>query len=494
METYILALDQGTTSSRAVVFDRSGNIISIAQKEFPQIFPKPGWVEHNPMDILETQLHSAKHVLEKASIKPEQIASIGITNQRETITLWDRNTGKPVYNSIVWQCRRTSEICESLEKKGYGKIVREKTGLLLDPYFSGTKIKWLFDNVPGLYERAEKGEICAGTIDTWLLFNLTGKHFTDPSNASRTLLFDISTGKWDKELLDMLGIPARILPEIKPSCGFFASTKKEIFGREIPVGGIAGDQQASLFGQACFDFGSAKNTYGTGCFMLVNTGKKPVFSSNRLLSTVAWDIGDGMEYALEGSVFIGGAVIQWLRDQMKLVKTAADSEREALSVKDNGGVYFIPAFVGLGAPYWDPEAKGTIMGLTRGSGSAHIIRAALESIAFQSLDLIDAIKDDIGGKITSLKVDGGASVNSFLMQFQSDILGIPVIQSSIAETTALGAAYLAGLHCGYWNDKDDIRKNWKARKTFTPALDPYEREAMTANWHQAVRAALQFKP
>lgn len=492
MKQYILALDQGTTSSRAIIFDKKGNVISNCQKEFTQIFPKPGWVEHDPIEIWQTQKDMAVAAMKKARVKPEEIASIGITNQRETTILWERETGKPVYNAIVWQCRRTADICKKLEDRGYGPTIRRKTGLLLDAYFSGTKVRWLLDNIPGLRKRANRGDICFGTVDSWLLYNLTGKHATDVTNASRTLLLNIKTGAWDKELLNILNIPEKILPSVKPSSYFFGKTKKEIFGKEITVGGIAGDQQASLFGQACFNVGSAKNTYGTGCFALVNIGKKFVISKHKLLTTIAWDVGDGIEYALEGSVFIGGAVVKWLRDMQKMLKSAGDSEAMALSVTDTGGVYFVPAFVGLGAPHWDSNARGAIVGLTRGSSVAHIVRAALESIAFQSRDLIVAVEEDVGHKVETLKVDGGATVNKFLMQFQADILGIPVVCSAIPETTALGAAYLAGLQCGYWKNKEEIRKNWRMRSKFSPRMTKEKRKTLLANWKRAVAAARHF--
>ena len=493
MEKYILSLDQGTTSSRAIIFNHSGQIIGTEQKEFEQFFPKPGWVEHNAMEILETQLEVAKNVLKNNNVSPEQIASIGITNQRETTVMWERETGKPVHKAIVWQCRRTADMCKAIEETGVKNLIRQKTGLLLDAYFSGTKVKWMLDNVPGLQERAENGEICFGSIDSWLLFNLTGNHYTEPTNACRTLLYNLHTGDWDDELLDIFGIPKSVLPEVKPTCYDFGLTKKEIFGKEIPVCGMAGDQQASLFGQACFEVGDTKNTYGTGCFALINIGKKPVLSENNLLTTVAWDIGDGIEYALEGSVFIGGAVIQWVRDQLKMIKNASESEALALSVENTGGVYLVPAFVGLGAPYWDSDCRGTILGITRGTSDAHVVRAALESIAFQSRDLIEALQEDSGKRISSLKVDGGASMNKFLMQFQSNILGIPVIQSEMPETTALGAAYLAGLHCGYWSSKQDIKNNWKMKNTFTPKLEIIKRKNMVAKWHNAVAATRHFK-
>lgn len=492
MRQYILALDQGTTSSRAIVFNRNGKVVSGCQKELAQIFPKPGWVEHNPLEIWKTQKDAALTAMKGASIRPAEIASIGITNQRETTILWERETGKPVYNAIVWQCRRTAEMCRALEKKGYNGIIRRKTGLLLDAYFSGTKVKWLLDNIPGLRKRAQRGDICFGTVDSWLLYNLTGEHSTDVTNASRTLLLNIRKGAWDQELLDIFGIPEKILPAVKPSSYFFGRTKKEIFGKGIPVGGVAGDQQASLFGQACFSAGSAKNTYGTGCFVLVNIGKKFVASKHKLLTTVAWDVGDGIEYALEGSVFIGGAVVKWLKDQQKMLKTAGDSERMAFSVPDTGGVYFVPAFVGLGAPHWDSSARGTIVGLTRGSSSAHIVRAALESIAFQSRDLIAAVEEDIGHKVKALKVDGGATLNKFLMQFQADILGIPVVCSATPETTALGAAYLAGLQCGYWKNKEEIRDNWRMSRKFSPRMGREKRSALLAKWKHAVEAARHF--
>ncbi len=493
MERYILALDQGTTSSRAIIFNKSGGIVSSFQKEFTQIYPKPGWVEHNPLEIWETQVLSARKAIEAASLAPEQIVSVGITNQRETTLIWERASGKPVYNAIVWQCRRSSGLCDRLREKGLESKISKKTGLLLDPYFSGTKIKWLLEHVPNLYERAKKGELCFGTMDTWLLFNLTGGHLTEPSNASRTLLFNIHTGEWDKEILDILDIPREILPEVVPSCGDFGYTEKEIFGKEIRVGGVAGDQQAALFGQACFKTGNAKNTYGTGCFALINTGNQAVASKNRLLTTVAWDLGRGLEYALEGSIFIAGAVVQWLRDKLKILESASDSEKLAASVPDTGGVYFVPAFVGLGAPYWDPDIRGTIVGLTRGTSRAHLTRAALESIAFQSYDLIKALEMDSGQKIEMLKADGGASRNSFLMQFQADILGIPVQLADIAETTALGAAYLAGLSSGYWSSKNEIEKNWKQKSIYSPKLDGRKKDLLISGWRKAVNTARAFK-
>ncbi len=492
MTQYILALDQGTTSSRAIVFDKAGRTLSSAQLEFKQIFPRPGWVEHDPMDIWNSQKAAAIKAVRKAGVKPSQIASIGVANQRETTILWERKTGRPVHNAIVWQCRRTADICRAVESDGKGELIRRKTGLVIDAYFSASKIKWLLDKVPGLRRRAENGEICFGTVDSWILFKMTGAHLTDITNASRTMLLNINSGRWDLELLEIFGVPEKILPEVRPTSGLFAKTRRELFGIEIPVGGVAGDQQAALFGQACFATHSAKNTYGTGCFMLVNTGKKPVFSGNRILTTVAWDVGAGMEYALEGSVFTGGAVVKWLRDSMRIMKTAGDSERMARAVPDCGGVCFVPAFSGLGAPYWWPDVRGSILGITAGTRPEHIARAALESIAFQSGDLLGCVQEDIGRRLKSLKVDGGASANNFLMQFQADILGIPVVRAAVQETTALGAAYFAGLSCGYWKDRKEIEKNWRSDRIFDPSISPYERESHTARWHKAVGTAREF--
>ncbi|MCD6122788.1 MAG: glycerol kinase GlpK [Spirochaetales bacterium] len=494
MEKYILAFDQGTTSSRTIVFDHTGNIIAVSQKEFTQYYPKPGWVEHDPVEIWQTQISTAREALKKAGIEAGQVSAIGITNQRETTVLWEKDTGKPVYNAIVWQCRRTADICSELKTAGLEDTIRKKTGLLLDPYFSGTKVKWIFENVPGIRKRAENSEILFGTVDSWLIYKLTGNHATEPSNASRTLLYNISTGDWDSEILKELKIPQAILPRIIPSSGNFGKTKKNLFGKEIPVTGVAGDQQAALFGQTCFENGSVKITYGTGCFTLMNTGKVPVFSKNKLLTTVAWDIGKGREYALEGSIFIAGAVIQWLRDELKIIDTAPLSEKLALSVKDTGGVYFVPAFVGLGAPYWDPDVRGTIVGLTRGTNRAHLVRAALESIAFQSKDLINAMEQDVNSGVETVKADGGASLNSFLMQFQADLLNKPVILPQIAETTALGAAYLAGLYTGYWENVDDIKRNWKVRKKFSPSMEEEQRKKILKMWTRAVETAEGFKP
>jgi glycerol kinase len=491
--TYILALDQGTTTSRAILFNHDGMIISVKQIPFNQIFPKPGWVEHDPEEIWRTQLEAARGAIEAAQIEPTQIAAIGITNQRETTVVWDRSTGKPVYNAIVWQCRRSSGICDELRSRGAEKTIREKTGLVLDAYFSGTKLTWLFREHPELRSRAERGELMFGTIDSWLIYRLTGVHATDPSNASRTMLFNIFSRRWDEDLLALLEVPTQILPEVKSSSGFFGITKKELFGAEIPVTGVAGDQQAALFGHACFEPGDVKNTYGTGCFTLMNTGPFPVESKHNLLATVAWDLGKGYTYALEGSVFIAGAVIQWLRDQMGLLADSGESEQLAKSVEDNQGVYIVPAFVGLGAPYWDSDVRGTVVGITRGTAKAHFIRAALESIAYQSMDLFEAMKKDSGRQLSCIKADGGASQNSFLMQFQADITGTRVILPEVSETTALGAAYLAGLSMGYWESLDDVRKNWRVRREFVPKMAKKERESLVEGRSKAVATARHFK-
>lgn len=493
MDQYILALDQGTTSSKAIIFDHSGKIKSSNQKEFKQIFPHPGWVEHNAEEIWESQVAVAKAAMSGAGLTARQISAIGITNQRETVVLWHKKSGKPLYNAIVWQCRRTTGICQELKENGHEDIFLHKTGLRIDPYFSGTKLKWLLDNIAGARRMAQNGELCFGTIDSWLIFNLTGRHVTDPTNASRTLLFNINNGEWDEQLLDILNIPCELLPQVIPSCGDFGCSRREIFGSEIQIGGVAGDQQAALFGQACFEKGDIKNTYGTGCFTLINTGREPVISKNRLLTTVAWDLGNGLEYALEGSVFIGGAVIQWLRDQLMILERASDSENIAHSVENTGGVYVVPAFVGLGAPYWDPLTRGTIVGITRGTSRAHLIRAASESIAFQSRDLIKAIEADFGQHIDILKADGGASCNSFLMQFQADILGIPVVLPENTESTALGAAYLAGLFCAFWRDQEEIKENWKIKRRYTPEFKTELRNKLIYGWQSAVTAARSFK-
>ncbi len=493
-DTYILSLDQGTTSSRAIVFNRTGNIMGNRQKPFTQIFPKPGWVEHDPMEIWKTQLESAREAIELAQITPRQIAAIGISNQRETTILWEKATGKPVYNAIVWQCRRSTAICEELTALGFEDFFRERTGLVIDPYFSGTKLVWLFDEVPELKTRAERGELLFGTVDSWLIYNLTGRHATDATNASRTLLFNIHTGRWDEDILNLLHIPPCVLPEVLPSSHVFGNTKKEIFGIEIPVAGAAGDQQASLFGHACFEPGSAKNTYGTGCFTLLNTGKVPIVSRHNLVTTIAWDLGDGgFTYALEGSVFIAGAVIQWLRDQLGIIADAAESEALARSVPDTGGVFIVPAFVGMGAPYWDADMRGTMVGITRGTSRAHIVRAALESIAYQSNDLLEAMVKDYGKPISFIKADGGASANSFLMQFQADILNRPVILPEVNEITALGAAYLAGLKVGYWESLEEIAKNWRRKREFEPDMPASKRDVLLEKWKKAIESAVVFK-
>lgn len=497
---YIIALDQGTTSSRAVIFNKNTDIISSAQREYTQIYPQPGWVEHNPMEIWATQRSVLTEVIAASGISLKDVAAIGITNQRETTIVWDKNTGEPVYNAIVWQCRRTADICEKLKEKVLEEYVKENTGLIIDAYFSGTKLKWILDNVEGAREKAEKGELLFGTVDTWLVWKLTaGKvHVTDYTNASRTMLFNIKELKWDKKILKKLNIPESMLPEVKNSSEIYGYTKMgltmgEESGTNIPIAGIAGDQQAALFGQTCFNKGDIKNTYGTGCFMLMNTGKNCIKSNNGLLTTIAVGINGKVEYALEGSVFIAGAVIQWLRDEMKFFSDAADTEYFATKIEDNGGVYLVPAFVGLGSPYWDMYARGTIVGLTRGSNRNHIIRAALESIAYQSKDLIDAMKEDSGLDLTSLKVDGGAVANNFLMQFQSDILNIEVLRPEIIETTALGVAYLAGLATGFWKDKEEIIKKQKLNRKFLPDLSEELRSKYFKGWKKAVEKAKNWE-
>jgi len=492
---YIMALDQGTTGSRAIIFNHSGTIVSTASKEFKQIYPKPGWVEHNPMEIWSSQIEVAKTVLDKAGLEAVDIAAIGITNQRETTIVWDKKTGKPVYNAIVWQCRRTAPICDQLKKKGLAEIIQKKTGLVVDAYFSGTKINWILDNVSGVRERAEKKELLFGTVDSWLIWNLTkGKtHVTDYTNASRTMLFNIHNLDWDEEILTELDIPREILPKVLPSSYIYANTDKEIFGREIPISGDAGDQQAALFGQACYEPGMAKNTYGTGCFILMNTGEKIVPSKNGLLTTIAWGVNGKVEYALEGSIFIGGAVVQWLRDEIGLIKSSAEIEKYARKVKDTHGVYLVPAFVGLGAPYWDMYARGIIVGLTRGAKKEHILRSAEESIAYQSRDVLEVIQKDSGINLKKLKVDGGAVRDNFLMQFQSDILGVPVVRPQITETTALGAAYLSGLAVGYWKDKEEIAQKWKIDKEFSPNMDKKTKEILYKGWKKAVSRSLKWE-
>ena len=497
---YVIALDQGTTSSRAIIFDKNTNIISTAQREFTQLYPEPGWVEHNPMEIWATQRSVLTEVIARSGISLKDVAAIGITNQRETTIVWDKKTGEPVYNAIVWQCRRTADICEKLKEKGLEEYIKENTGLILDAYFSGTKLKWILDNVKGARERAEKGELLFGTVDTWLVWKLTaGKvHVTDYTNASRTMLFNIKELKWDKKILKELGIPENMLPEVRNSSEVYGYTKMgltmgEESGTDIPIAGMAGDQQAALFGQTCFNSGDTKNTYGTGCFMLMNTGERCIKSSNGLLTTIAIGIDNKIEYALEGSVFIAGAAIQWLRDEMKFFSDAADTEYFATKIENNGGVYLVPAFVGLGSPYWDMYARGTIVGLTRGSNRNHIIRAALEAIAYQSKDLIEAMKEDSGLSFSTLKVDGGAVRNNFLMQFQADILNTDVLRPEITETTALGAAYLAGLAVGFWKDKENIVKNWKLNRKFTPNLSEELRNKYFKGWKKAVEKAKKWE-
>lgn len=491
-QKYILALDQGTTSTRAIVFDKCGNTVARAQQEFAQIYPKPGWVEHSPQDIMGSTVAVIGEALVRAGISAQDIAAIGITNQRETTLVWDRKTGKPVYNAIVWQCRRTADFCKALIKDGFKEKIYNKTGLVPDAYFSATKIKWILDNVEGARARAERGELAFGTVDTFLLWQLSkGKIFaTDYTNASRTMLFNIHTLKWDAELLRLFDIPASMLPEVHPSSHFYGDTDARLFGSPIPVCGIVGDQQAALFGQLCTKKGDVKNTYGTGCFLLMNTGDKAVKSRNGLVTTLGATADGKPCYVLEGSVFVGGAAVQWLRDEMKLISTSDESEEQALKVKDSGGVYIVPAFTGLGAPYWDASARGTITGITRGTSRGHIIRAALEGIAYEVCDLVQAMEKDAGIKITRLAVDGGACKNNFLMQFQSDILNCVAVRPKIIETTALGAAYLAGLNAGYWSGVEEIEKNSEAERTFTPAMDEAERLSLLEGWRAAVKKAL----
>ncbi len=491
MSDYILALDQGTTSSRAILFDQDGQIVRSRQQEFPQIYPQPGWVEHNPEDIWATQRMVAMQCAEG----PHNIKAIGITNQRETTVVWDRRTGEPVYNAIVWQDRRTAKFCDALRAEGFDQVILQKTGLVTDAYFSGTKLAWILDNVEGVRARAEAGELAFGTIDSFLTWRLTGGrlHITDVSNASRTMLYDIYKGRWSSTILDRLSIPASMLPEIVPSSQVYGSTDDDLFGYEIPISGMAGDQQAATFGQACYSPGLVKNTYGTGCFMLINTGSEPILSQNRLLTTVAWQLqGEPIQYSLEGSIFIAGAAVQWLRDELRLISSASESEAIARSVEDTGGVYVVPAFVGLAAPYWDQYARGTIVGLTRGSNRAHIVRATLESIAYQTRDVLEAMKADSGLELPALRVDGGAVANDFLMQFQADILGVPVERPAVTETTALGAAYLAGLAVGFWPSQDAIARNWQVEKTFMPAMSQDQRDHLYAGWQKAVTRAQQW--
>ncbi len=491
MAKYVMALDAGTTSNRCILFNEKGQMCSVAQKEFTQYFPKPGWVEHNADEIWSTQLGVAVEAMSKIGAVASDIAAIGITNQRETVIVWDKNTGEPIYNAIVWQCRRTSEYCDTLKERGLTEKFRQKTGLIIDAYFSATKIKWILDNVPDARQRAKNGELLFGTVETWLIWKLTkGKsHVTDYSNASRTLLFNINELKWDEEILKELDIPECMLPQVKPSSCVYGVTDKSYFDGEIPIAGAAGDQQAALFGQTCFAPGEAKNTYGTGCFLLMNTGEKPVFSKNGLVTTIAWGLDGRVNYALEGSIFVAGAAIQWLRDELRIIDSSEDSEYMANKVSDTHGCYVVPAFTGLGAPHWDQYARGTIVGITRGVNKYHIIRATLESIAYQVNDVLSAMKADSGIKLSTLKVDGGASANNFLMQSQADMIDAPVNRPLCVETTAMGAAYLAGLAVGYWKNKEDVIKNWTIDKIFTPNISKEERERKIKGWNKAVKYA-----
>ena len=489
---YLMALDQGTTSSRCILFDRQGNICSQVNRQFKQYYPQDGWVEHDATEIWASQMGVAVEAMQKCGASPEEIAAIGITNQRETVVVWDKKTGRPIYNAIVWQCRRTADFCAGLKQSGAEKEIRERTGLLADPYFSATKLAWILDNVPGARTRAENGELLFGTIDCFLIWHLTGGrvHATDPSNAARTLLFNIHTMQWDEELLRLFNIPAAVLPQVKPSSGVFGMSDPTLFGREIPIAGVAGDQQAALFGQCCFEAGDVKNTYGTGGFLLMNTGSQPIISTGGLLTTVGWKIGDKTNYVLEGSVFMCGATIQWLRDGLKLFRHARDTEAMASSVEDTAGVYLVPAFVGLGAPYWDAYARGTIQGLTRAVKPEHIVRAALEAMAYQTVDVLQAMRKDTPFPIGSVKVDGGASANNFLLSFQADVLGLEITSPACVETTALGAAYLAGLGVGFYSDLNEIRASWSAERTFVPQMSNEKREELLRLWHRAVERSL----
>ncbi len=491
MEKFILALDQGTSSSRAIVFDHEGMIRSTAQMEFTQYFPQPGWVEHDPKEIWSSEAAVIAEAITKMGINGLDIAAIGITNQRETTIVWDAETGEPVYNAIVWQDRRTSAFCDSLKEQGLTQMIREKTGLIVDAYFSGTKIRWILDNVPGAREKAEAGKLRFGTVDSWLVWQLTrGEvHVTDVSNASRTMLFNINTLEWDKELLELLDIPLSMMPSVRSSSEVYGHTKTTLFAHEVPIAGIAGDQQAALFGQMCTDPGAVKNTYGTGCFLLMNTGDKPILSKNNLLTTVAWKIGDTVNYALEGSIFVGGSVVQWLRDGLGIIRSSAEIEALASTVEDNGGVYFVPALTGMGAPYWDQYAHGVICGITRGTTAAHIARAALEGIAFQTMDIVRAMERDAGMPLAELKVDGGASRNNLMMQFQADILGTSVVRPVVTETTAMGACYLAGLAVGYWASLEDVKRQWQAERTFTPSEN--DMSAVKAGWADAIQRTVK---
>lgn len=486
--TYILAIDQGTTSSRAIVFDQSGRTISTAQKEFPQIYPKPGWVEHDPMEIWSSQSTVTAEAVSRANLDSTRIAAVGITNQRETVVVWDRHTGDPVYNAIVWQDRRTAKFCKKLKDKGKEQMIKEKTGLIIDPYFSGTKIAWILDNVEGARERAEAGDLICGTVDSWLIWKFTGRaaHVTDVTNACRTLLFNLKEEDWDDELLELFNVPRRMLPEVKSSSEVYGHITKNLYPGGVPIAGIAGDQHAALFGQACFEPGMAKNTYGTGCFLLMHTGTEAVPSENNLLTTIAWKVNGVTEYALEGSVFIGGAVIQWLRDELRIIGSAQECDRLAETVEDSGGLYLVPAFAGLGAPHWDPMARGACFGMTRGTNRAHFCRAALESIALQSYDLMQAMEKDSGITLKELRVDGGASKSKPMMQFQADLVQTEVVQPKCFETTALGAAYLAGLAVGYWKDRDEILKNWEEGKRYKPQKNFDEMKSILEKWQEAI--------
>ncbi|HHX66503.1 MAG TPA: glycerol kinase GlpK [Gallicola sp.] len=494
MTKYIMALDAGTTSNRCILFNKKGEICSVAQKEFTQIFPKPGWVEHNAKEIWSTIMGVAVESMSNLDIGADDVAGIGITNQRETTVVWDKNTGEPIYNAIVWQCRRTSKFCDELKQAGYEDMVKEKTGLLIDAYFSATKLKWILDNVEGAREKANKGELLFGTIDTWIIWRLTnGKvHVTDYSNASRTMLYNINTLEWDKEILELLDIPANMLPEVKPSSEIYGYSDSNYLGGPIPISGAAGDQQASLFGQTCFQKGDAKNTYGTGAFLLMNTGEKPVYSTHGLVTTIAWGLDGKVNYALEGSIFVAGSAIQWLRDELRILDSAADSEYMATRVPDTNDCYVVPAFTGLGAPYWDQYARGAIVGITRGVNKYHIIRATVESLAYLSYDVLEVMEKDSGAKMKTLKVDGGASQNDFLMQFQADLLNVQVQRPKFVETTALGAAYLAGLAVGYWKNLDDIKQNWELSKEFTPSLSEEEIQNKIKRWRKAVTYSLSW--
>lgn len=495
MSSVILALDQGTTSSRAIVFDHHGSIRAVAQKEFKQIYPQAGWVEHDPEEIWQTQLATAREALTKAGLQAKDVAAIGITNQRETTVIWDRKTGAPIHNAIVWQDRRTAKFCDELKQAGHAAVIQRKAGLVIDAYFSGSKVRWLLDNVPGARARAEKGELAFGTIDTWLLWKLSGGrlHVTDPSNASRTMLFNLHTGDWDDELLGVLGVPRQLLPEVRSSSEVYGETATELLGQPVRIAGIAGDQQAALFGQNCFSRGLAKNTYGTGCFMLMNIGTTPAPSKHQLLTTVAWRTGGQTDFALEGSVFIGGAVVQWLRDGLGLIESSADIEKLAASVPDSGGVYLVPAFAGLGAPHWDQYARGTMTGLTRGTTAGHIARAALEGIAFQVADVLDVMKQDSGVAMNELRVDGGACANDMLMQFQADILQVPVVRPKVIETTALGAAYLAGLATGFWKNRSDVEAAWQCDRRFTPQMSADDAAHRRSRWAEALSRARDWE-